>query len=268
MRKTVLITGAGSGMGRAVALKLAQNGYFVYSCDVVKNSKEEENICQIEMDVTKQESINSAFKTISSETDSLDAIIHFAGIIMMNSLVEISEEDYLKIFDVNFFGAYRVNKTFLPLVLNNKGKIVITTSELAPNKIIPFNAIYSISKKALDAYAEGLRMELGLLGIKVITLRPGAVATDLINHSNSALNKLVNETKLYKNNTGKFQKIVDSEQGSAIPATKIADLVLKILNKKKPKYIYTINASKKLKLLNLVPTGMQVKLYKQLLKEK
>lgn len=265
--KKVVITGSAGGMGRAVALKLAENGYYVYSCDIKTNSEEIENIRQIEMDVCSQQSIDEAFAIVSSETDQLDAIINFAGIIMMNSLVEISEQDFEKIFNVNFFGAYRVNKTFLPLVLQNKGKIIITTSELAPNKIIPFNSIYSISKKALDAYAEGLRMELGILGVPVITLRPGAVATDMLGHSDNAVDRLVNGTVLYKNNTKKFKKIVDSEQGKAIPASKIADIVLKILNKKRVgRYVYTKNASLKLKLLNLVPTGMQVKIYKTLLK--
>ncbi len=266
MEKAVVITGGASGMGRAVAEKLAKNGYYVYSLDVKKNDNKVDGIYEIEVDVCKQNSIDNAYKIISAETDCLVAILNFAGIIMMNSLVEISEEAFTKIFDVNFFGAYRINKTFLPLILKNNGKIIITTSELAPNKIIPFNSIYSISKKALDAYAEGLRMELSLLGIQVITLRPGAVSTNLINNSNNALEVLEANTKLYKDNTKNFKKIMDSEQGTAIPATKIADLVFKILEKKRPRYIYTKNASKKLKLLNLIPTSLQVKLYRKLLK--
>lgn len=264
--KSVIITGGAGGMGRAVALKLAQNGYFVYSLDIRKNEQELDNICQVEMDVCKQESIDNAFKFISTKTDSVDAIIHFAGIILMNSLVEISEEDFLKIFNINFFGVYRVNKTFLPFILKNKGKIIITTSELASIKIIPFNSIYSITKKALDAYAEGLRMELALLGIKVITLRPGAVATDMITTSNNTLDKMVSNTTLYKNYTANFKKIVDGEQSKTIPASKIGDLVLKIMNKKHIKYVYTKNASLKLKCLNLVPAKTQIKIYKFLLK--
>lgn len=266
MDKSVVITGGASGMGRAVAEKLAKSGYSVYSLDVKQSGKTTENITEILTDVRSQQSVDDAFRTVSERTDNLAAILNFAGIIMMNSLVEIPEKDFVKIFDVNLFGAYRVNKTFLPLILKNKGKIVVTTSELAPNKIIPFNSIYSVSKKALDAYAEGLRMELGLLGIRVITLRPGAVATELINNSNDALAQMKATTVLYKSHTEKFKKIMDGEQGTAIPASKIADLVYKILEKKHPKYLYTKNVSAKLKLLNAIPTGMQVKLYKKLLK--
>ena len=92
--KKVVITGSAGGMGRAVALKLAENGYYVYSCDIKTNSEEIENIRQIEMDVCSQQSIDEAFAIVSSETDQLDAIINFAGIIMMNSLVEISEQNF------------------------------------------------------------------------------------------------------------------------------------------------------------------------------
>lgn len=263
--KYALITGAASGMGRATAIKLAQNGYHVFSCDI-KQAEQIDNITQLTVDVTDTKSIQKAYDYISAITDKLDAVINFAGIIMMNSLVEISEEDFTRIFNINLFGAYRINKTFFPLVHNAKGRIIITTSELAPNKILPFNAIYAISKKALDAYAQGLTMELGLLDIPVITLRPGAVETPIINDSTKQMNDLDANTTLYKNTITKFKHIVDKEQGGTIPPEKIADLVFKILNKKRPKHIYKKNISKKLKLLNILPTKTQIKLLKLILK--
>lgn len=264
--KNVLITGSASGMGRATALKLAENGYKVFSCDIKKNEEEAENITQLFMDVTNLESIKQVYEFVSNETETLDAIINFAGIIMMNSLIEISEEDFVKIFNVNVFGAYRVNKTFFPLVQKGKGKIIITTSELASNKVLPFNAIYAITKKALDAYAQGLTMELGFLDIPVITLRPGAVETPIIKDSTKEMESLDANTTLYKNTITKFKKIVDGEQGGAISPQKIANLVYKILNNKNPKHIYVKNNSKKLKLLNIFSTKTQMKLLKMILK--
>ena len=262
----VLITGGASGMGRATALKLAEKGYHVFSCDIKTNPEVIENITQLQVDVTDMKSVVKAFQFVSSKTDKLCAVINFAGIIMMNSLIEISEEDFLRIFNINLFGVYRVNKTFFPLVQKGQGRIIITTSELAPNKILPFNAIYAISKKALDAYAQGLTMELGLLNIPVITLRPGAVETPILKDSNKEMEELNKNTNLYKNTITKFKHIVDKEQGGAIPSSKIADLVFKILTKKNPKHIYKKNVSKKLKLLNTVPTKLQLKIFKIILK--
>ena len=264
--KNVLITGGASGMGRATALKLAKNGFNVFSCDVKENPEQVQNITQIIMDVTNMQSIVDAYNVVVSKTDKLDAVINFAGIIMMNSLIEISEQDFVKIFNVNVFGAYRVNKIFFPLVKNGNGKIIITTSELAPNKILPFNAIYAITKKSLDAYAQGLTMELGLLGVPVVTLRPGAVETPIIKDSNKEMQQLNDNTELYKNTITKFKSIVDKEQGSAISPDKIATLVYKILNRKKPKHVYSKNISKKLKLLSLISTKTQLKIFKTILK--
>ena len=263
--KSVVITGSASGMGRATAELLSNSGFKVFGLDIVRTD-ELKNVEQIVCDVTSIESVENAFKVVSSKVDSIDAIINFAGIIMMNSLVEISEEEFLKIFNINVFGVYRVNKTFLPLLLNNRGKIIITTSEVAENKILPFNGIYGITKKALDAYAEGLTHELGLLGVKVIRIRPGAVKTNILNHSSNSMERMLDNTVLYKDISRKFKKIVDSEQGASIPAEKIAKIVLKILLKKKTKLVYRKNISLKLKLLNMLSTKTQLAVYKKLLK--
>lgn len=262
----VLITGGASGMGRATALKLAKNGYHVFSCDIKNNEEVVENITQLKVDVTNMQSIIEAYNFVCTKTEKLSAVINFAGIIMMKSLIEISEEDFVRIFDINLFGTFRINKVFFPLVKKGNGKVIITTSELAQNKILPFNAIYSISKKALDAYAQGLTMELGLLNIPVITIRPGAVETPILKDSNKEMEELNSNTTLYKNTITKFKNIVDKEQGGAIPPEKIADLVFKILHNKNPKHIYKKNVSKKLKLLNVIPTKLQLKIFKIILK--
>ncbi len=263
--KYVVITGGASGMGRAVALTLSKNDYYVFSLDIKQNAETIENIEQIKVDVTNLAEIEKAREIVFKKTDKLDAVLNFAGIIMMNSLIEISEEDFIKIFNINVFGAYRVNKVFFDMVQKGKGKIIVTSSEVAPNKVLPFNGIYGITKKSLDAYAEGLAMELGILGIPVIRIRPGAVATELIDSSNKQMENFGKTTVIYKDILPRFKHIVDAEQGSAIPASKIAELVLKILKSNKPKLIYARNISKKLKLLNIVPAKMQVAVYKKLL---
>lgn len=263
--KYAIVTGGASGMGRAVAKLLAKNGYYVFSLDIKENVEPHENIEQINADVTKLETLENVRQIILKKTDRLDAVLNFAGIIMMNSLIEIPEAEFERIFNINVFGAYRVNKVFFDLIQKGKGKILITTSEVAPNKVLPFNGIYGITKKSLDAYAEGLAMELGILGIPVIRLRPGAVATELIDNSSSQMEKFGANTVIYKDILPRFKHIVESEQGTAVPVEKIAKLVLKILKSNRPKLVYAKNTSKKLKLLSVVPAKMQVAIYKKLL---
>ena len=156
--KNVVITGAYGGMGYATAKVLAEDGYTVFALD--KNVREAEpNIIPVETDVTDAESVRRAFETVCSQADKVCAIIHFAGIYRLDSLVEMSEERFTGIFDINVFGAYRINKTFLPL-LEEGGRIILTSSELAPLSPLPFTGIYAVTKTALEQYAFSLRMEL------------------------------------------------------------------------------------------------------------
>ena len=173
--KHVLITGAFGGMGKATTNLFANKGYKVLALDKRVEEATNENIIPISADLTDENSVIKAFEEVKKVTDSLYAIIHFAGIYMLDSLVEMDTKEFEKIFKINVNGAYLVNKTFLPL-LKSGSKIVITTSELAVLDPLPFTGIYAVTKGALDKYAYSLRMELQLKDIKVSVLRAGAVA--------------------------------------------------------------------------------------------
>ena len=265
--KTIIITGAGSGMGKATAQYLAKHGHKVFALDLVQPLPQE-NIIPIQVDVTDLHSVERAFSEISAQTQGVDAIVHFAGIYHMDSLIEIEEEELLKIFNINVFGVYRVNKIFLPLLLNNKGRIVITSSELAPLDPLPFTGLYGITKSTVEKYAYALRMELNLLGNKVSVLRPGAVRTNMISASTKALDAMCAKTKLYAYNTKKFKKIVNSVESKTVTPEQIAKLVCKIITCKRPKFVYAMNANGYLKLLNALPDAWQVGIIKRILSKK
>lgn len=262
--KYIAITGAYGGMGYATTKMLVEQGYTVFALDKVVK-KQEENIIPIEFDITNSKSIENAFNLINEKAKKLDAIIHFAGIYALDSLIEISETEFKRIFEINLFGAYLVNKTFKPL-LSNGSKIIITTSELAVLDPLPFTGLYAITKSALDKYAYSLKMELQLLGISVSVLRAGAVSTGMLNVSTTALNNFVEKTTTYKCNAVRFKKIVDSVESKSVSPEKIAKNVSKILNKKKPKFAYKINRNKLLILLNILPKSWQFKIIKKILK--
>ena len=251
-------------MGKQTTTLLREKGYNVFCLDIC-GDEQDENF--VKTDLTSLKSIENAFNVISKKVDKLDAIVHFGGIYKLNSLVEIDEEDMLKIFNVNFFGVYRVNKVFLPLLKQNS-KIVITSSELAPLNPLPFTGLYGITKSTIEKYAFSLRMELQLLGIQVVVLRPGAVNTNLLGASQTEIDNFCKNTKLYKYNSKKFKEITEKVETKCIPAEKIAKLVLKILNKKKPKYVYNINRNFGLKLLSALPKRWQTCIIKGILKEK
>ncbi len=261
--KKILITGVLGGMGKATAQILLKEGFAVYGID------KSETCClpikYYSADITNEQSIIAVYEEIAKETDSLDGIVHFAGIYNLDSLIEISEDAFVNIFDINLFGMYRINKVFSPL-LKKGSRIVITSSELAPLDPLPFTGLYAITKTAVEKYAFSLRMELNLKGIGVIVIRPGAVQTDMLGASTSALERFCENTKTYSYNAERFKKIVNSVENKNISPTKIAVAVKKALTADHPKYIYNLNRNFLLRLLNILPAKCQVAIISKILK--
>lgn len=263
--KTVIITGVLGGMGKATAKLLLKEQFKIIGLDILDNC--DLPISYYKTDLTSEESIRRTYSYIIKEVKKIDAIIHFAGVYRMGSLVEMNEREYTSIFDINLFSIYRINKIFLPLI-SKKGKIIITSSELAPLWPLPFTGIYAITKSCVEKYAYSLKMELNLLDIYVSIIRPGAVKTNLLNDSVNELERLCENTKLYKYNTKKFKKIVNSVESKHIEPNVIAKKAYKILVSKKPKFIYNINRNKLLKLLNIFPKRFQFFVIKSILKDR
>ena len=254
--KYVVLSGVSGGMGLATAKKLTSNGYYVFGLDIKEPSEKINNLEFIKTNLREQASIEATFNKISEKQLNLDSIISMAGIYEMNSLIEMSEEDFIKIFDINVFSMYRLNKTFVPL-LKEKGKVIMVSSELAPLDPLPFTGIYAITKSTVEKYAYSLRMELQLLDKQVVVIRPGAVSTQMIEDSNKSIDKFTENTTNYKWNATKFRKIINGAETKNIEPGKIGNLVYKILNKKKPKYVYKLNRNKLLLLMHLLPKRTQ-----------
>lgn len=263
--KNILVTGATGGMGKAICESLIRKGYKVYGIDYRK-SDDTDGVEFFECDVTDTESIEKVYEKIKADTDRIDGIVHTAGIYDMDSLIEMDEKRFIRIFDINVFGVFRINKIFAPM-LKKGSRIIITSSELAPLDPLPFNGIYGITKSTLEKYAFSLRMETNLLGVPVSIIRPGAVKTGLLGASTQAIERFVNNTKLYKCNASKFKKIVDSVESRNITPDKIAEKVLSALEDKNPKYVYNINRNPLLRLLDSLPDKAQVNILGLILKD-
>ena len=264
MRKetlTVLITGANSGIGKAVREKFLSENHVVYGIDLVEG----ENI--FSADVTCENSLLKIKEEFIQKGIKFDLILNFAGIHIMASFLEEDFSKIKRLFEINLLGTILVNKTFYPL-LTKKGKILVTSSEVASFDPLPFNGVYSVSKTAIDSYAQVLRQELNLLGQKVITLRPGAVETSLSKGSLTATEKLVEKTVLFKNESKHFLTITKKFMGKPITTTKLANFVYKISTKKRPKPIYSIHRNFGLVLLSILPKSWQCSIVKMLLKRK
>lgn len=261
--KTVLVTGSAGGMGSSICSRLLNEGYKVFALDIKETNIE--GVTSICCDITNLSDLEKAKETLLSYTSSLDCIVHAAGIYDLDAFSEISDERFKRIFEINVYGAYRINKLFTPL-MSKGGRITIITSELAPLNPLPFTGIYAVTKAALDKYAYSLRSELALRGIFVCVIRPGAVKTGLLNVSTTALDKFCANTKYFAPNARHFKNIVDRVEAKSVEAEKIANLVYKSLEKKHPRFVYSINRNFLLRLMSIMPDHFQVWILKQILK--
>lgn len=262
---TVLLTGASGGIGYAVTEYLAKNGVRVYACDVREREFSNENITFFKLDISSPDNIKIESERLKAEGVVFDAIVNIAGIFTIDSFIEIPSEVLRKVFDVNFFGTVYVNKYFYPL-LKKGGRILVTTSEVAPLDPMPFNSIYNASKTALESYTQGLRQELNLLGQKVITIRPGAFNTELAQGSLVKTKELTEKTILYKGQSKKFYTLVKSFMGKPISPERIAPTYYRALTAKRPKLIYKKHLNPLLLLMNILPKRLQCFAVKTLIK--
>ena len=254
--KSVLVTGGAGGLGCAAAHRLADAGCRVFSGDI-REQLPYPNVVPVRLDLRDPQSIEAAFNQIAAETTSLDAVIHVAGIYMMDSLAEMSEERMAAIMDINFMGVYRINRTFLPLVRAAGGRIIITTSELALQKPLPFTGVYGISKTALECYADALRLELQLVGVRVIAVRPGAFRTALVDGTGMELQRLKAGTRLYPGRLERIERIMTGQTGKARDPRELAEVYLRAVMAKRPRMRYHVHQSLMLKLYSAIPRGLQ-----------
>lgn len=178
-KKTVLITGCSEGgMGAALAVAFHEAGLRVIATarDVSKMaSLSHAGMETLALDVLRPESISAAVGNVSS----LDILVNNAGASYSMPVSDLDIDDAKKLFDVNVWAQIAVTQAFLPLLLASKGMVVNQTSVVGA-AAVPFQAAYNASKAALSMFSDCMRLELEPFGVKVIDMKTGAVATNLI----------------------------------------------------------------------------------------
>jgi short-subunit dehydrogenase len=180
MAKTILITGAGSGFGKLAALELAKRGHRVVATTEVWPQvtalREEARELGLALEVDKLDVRSERDRSLVDRFD-VDIFVNNAGIMEAGPIAELPIDLLRAMFDVNFFGSVALAQRVVPkMVAKREGKLVFISS-VAGLVTIPYSAGYSASKHAIEALAEGLRIELAPFGIKVATVNPGFYAT-------------------------------------------------------------------------------------------
>lgn len=200
MGRTVLITGASRGIGRAAAVTFAKNGF-----DVAVNYRQSEDKAKALIDelkgygvkaaaycadVSDKSAVNEMFRKAEAELGKITVLVNNAGIAEQALFTDISEEMWDRMFDVNVKGAYNCTQAALPSMIHEKYGRIVNVSSMWGISGASCEVHYSASKAALIGFTKALAKEVGLSGITVNCIAPGVIGTDM----NSAIPKEIMET--------------------------------------------------------------------------
>lgn len=186
--KVALITGAGRGIGRATALAFAKEGIHVglvgRTLENLQQVAEELKQFNVKVayaaaDVADLDSITSAVESIRGELGPIDILVNNAGISKFGSFMDLTPEEWTNIIDVNVKGVYYTTRAVLPEMIERNTGDIINISSTAGQKGAPITSAYSASKAAVIGMSESLMLEVRKKNIRVTTLTPSTVATDM-----------------------------------------------------------------------------------------
>ena len=184
MTRSVLVTGASTGIGEACALRLARGGWRVYA-GVRRAGDAPEGTEELLLDVTDEEQVRAA----SAGIGELHGLVNNAGIALAAPLEFIPVQELRRQLDVNLVGTVAVTQAFLPQLRASRGRIVFVGS-IAGRSALPFLGAYAASKHALEAIADSLRLEVEPFGIGVSIVQPGTIRTPIWTKSAAVADEL------------------------------------------------------------------------------
>ena len=187
MKKTIFITGASTGIGKATAKYFAEQGWNVAA--TMRNPQNEtelinlENVKVYQLDVTDLDSIDKAVSEAIKDFGKVDVVLNNAGYGLIAAFETASREQIKRQFDTNLFGLMDVTRAFLPHFRENKSGQFLNVSSVGGRMAFPYISLYHGTKWAVEGFSESLRMELRNLGIGVKIIEPGGVKTDFASRS-------------------------------------------------------------------------------------
>ncbi len=241
--KTIVVTGAGSGIGRELSLQLLQKQANVVGVDINLNSLlETQKIAGVGddrfkafmLDITDKIKVDALLNEVKCHFNSVDGIINNAGIIQkFIAINDLTIEEINRIVNVNFYGTVYLTKAFLPHFLMRPEAHIVNISSMGGFIPFPRQTIYGAAKAAVKIFTEGLYAELKDTNVKVTVVHPGAIATNIT--ENSGLGKPKMEANSQQTNL-------------ALPASKAAQIIIRAMEKDK----YRVTVGKDAMILDLL----------------
>jgi len=241
-----LVTGASSGIGRETARRLAQEGFQVIASARRKEhldelAKENQNIIPRPVDLSDAQELEKFCQELSTLAEPISVLINNAGFSIRGALEDVPLSSVRRVYEVNLFALIRLTQACLPGMRRLKGGTIVNLSSIVGKFTFPLNGVYSSTKHAIEAISDALRMEVRPFGIRVVTIRPGVIASEFNDTANQLTGDLLSRTdpdykpvyQAYGVGIGKLFSNV------SIPGPDlIADIIVKAVSSDSPKAVY------------------------------
>jgi short-subunit dehydrogenase len=238
MSQTVLVTGASSGIGAAVAGLLDERGFTVFGTTRTPGRGSQLGFQMLPLDVCSDDSVRDCVDQVLSHTGRLDVLVNNAGYTLTGAVEETSVAEAQAQFETNFFGVVRMVNAVLPTMRQAGAGKIITIGSLAGLTAIPFGAFYSATKFAIEGYSEALWHELRPLGIAVTVVEPGFIRTGISQASRVAARPLA----AYEGPRTRAIRAVARAVEHGSPPERVATCVLRIAESRAPRLRYRVGA--------------------------
>ena len=244
---TVLITGASTGIGQATALRLARGSWTVLAG--VRRHQDGERLAGeapagkievLELDVTDPVQIAAAAARVGGT--GLDALVNNAGVGVGGPLEVLTEEEWRRQFDVNFFGQIAVTRALLPALRSARGRIVFLSS-IGGKVAMAFTAPYAASKHAVEALGDALRVELHRSNVQVALVEPGSVATPIWDKGRADAERVVIPPDLlteYGQVPAAMDKVLTETAKRGVPPDQVAETIERALTARRMRARYVV----------------------------
>jgi NAD(P)-dependent dehydrogenase (short-subunit alcohol dehydrogenase family) len=261
MMKSVLVTGASTGIGRATAEHLDREGWRVFAgvrkeadADLLREAGSE-RLAPLILDVTAADQIAVAAERIEADVGKagLDGLVNNAGIGLLGPLETLPIEDFKRTVEVNLIAQVAVTQALLPQVRAACGRIVFVSS-VGGRMAMPFGSPYHAAKFGLEAVADSLRRELRPWGIGVAVIEPGSIDTPIWARANRAAEEIAARTPaaqedLYGSMLERFDAAVGRTASRGIPPERAARTIARALSSRRPRTRYPVGTDAHMQML-------------------
>ncbi|MCW4353362.1 SDR family NAD(P)-dependent oxidoreductase [Hoyosella sp. YIM 151337] len=250
MAQSVLITGAGGGLGAAAASAFARRGWTVYAADLTPPAAAA-GLVPVRMDVTATKSVEQAIAGLG--TSELQCVVTLAGVLGVGPLAEMDDAKLQRVIDVNVMGTHRVVRAAFPLLSAGNGRIILISSETGWQPAMPFNGAYALSKHAVEAYGDALRRELAPLGVPVSIIQPGPFRTGMTASIEAAFADATIDGSPFAERVRKAGRLAAAQHEKAHDPGVLAAVIVEAATKSTPKLRYSVRPDRARALASRLP---------------